>query len=160
MQKNYTIQAEDDHLATIQFLEDRLYEYNSTKLNTGDGRLFSGIVRGENNEIIAGIAGWTWAGICEITQLWVDGPARSTGVGKMLLEAAEEEAYGRGCRTILVRTFSFQAPEFYRKYGFGTIQVLDDFPPGHHYYILTKRLPDLLPQPLYSARPAEDSPHS
>ena len=70
-------------------LEDRIYEYNSSKLEKYDGHYFARIVRDENKDIIAGIGGWAWAGICEITQLWVDGKFRKNGIGKLLLAAAE-----------------------------------------------------------------------
>ena len=37
-----------------------------------DGSLFAKTVNDEHGTLVAGIAGWTWAGICEITELWVD----------------------------------------------------------------------------------------
>ena len=40
----------------------------------------------------------------------------------------------------MVRTFSFQAPKFYRKYGFEIVHTIDDFPAGYQYHILTKQL--------------------
>lgn len=140
MDKKYFLEAGNDQYQVIQLLEDKIYEYNSSKTQVDDGSLFSRIVRGKSNEIIAGIAGWTWAGICEITQLWVDENVRKNGIGKMLLEAAEEEARTKGCLTILVRSFSFQAPHFYEKYGFKAELVFNDFPAGSEYYILSKGL--------------------
>jgi hypothetical protein len=58
----------------------------------------------------------------------------------LLLEAAEDEARGGRCTIILVRTYSFQAPAFYEKHGYGVQHVVEDFPPGHRYYILAKAL--------------------
>jgi ribosomal protein S18 acetylase RimI-like enzyme len=124
----------------IQLLEDKIYEHNSAKINKDDGLLFSRIVRDENKDIIAGIAGWTWASVCEITQLWVDETSRKNGIGKMLLEAAEAEAKSKGCLTILVKSYSFQAPHFYEKYGYRTEHILNGFPDGHSYYTLAKRI--------------------
>ncbi len=140
MNKKYCIELGIDSPQVIQLLEDRIYEYNSTKINKDDGCLFSRIVRDENKDIIAGIAGWTWASICEITQLWVDENVRKNGIGKMLLEAAEAEAKSKGCFTILVRSYSFQAPHFYERYGYSIEYILNDFPKGYSYYILTKRI--------------------
>ena len=114
----------------MKFLEDKIYEHNSSTINKSDGAFFSRIVRDENEHIIAGIAGWTWATACEITQLWVDENARKNGIGKLLLEAAEAEAKSKGCLTIVVKSYSFQAPHFYEKHGFEITHILNDFPPG------------------------------
>lgn len=130
----------EEVLEVIQMLEERLYEHNAAQLGRYDGALFSRVVRNENNEIIGGLAGWTWACVCEITQLWVHEQARANGIGRALLMAAEGEAKSKGCATILVRSASYQAPHFYEKHGYRTAWILNDFPPGSDYYILLKKL--------------------
>jgi hypothetical protein len=37
-------------------------------------------------------------------------------------------------------TFSFQAPEFYRKHGFEVVATIDDDPRGHQNLLMRKRL--------------------
>jgi ribosomal protein S18 acetylase RimI-like enzyme len=138
--KPYHIEAGIDSHQEIQLLEDKIYEHNAAALNKNDGLLFSRIARDNNREIIGGIAGWTWAEACEITQLWVDERARKRGIGKKLLEAAEEEAKAKGCITVLVRSYSFQAPHFYEKYGYKAELILNGFPKGYSYYILAKKI--------------------
>jgi ribosomal protein S18 acetylase RimI-like enzyme len=140
MDNKYSIESVKGAEQVIQLLEDRIYEYNSIKTHIDDGRLFSKVIRDNNEEIIAGIAGWTWAGISEITQLWVDKNVRRAGMGKRLLDAAELEAKSKGCRTILVRSYSFQAPDFYQKYGYRIEHIQNDFPQGYRYYILSKKI--------------------
>jgi N-acetylglutamate synthase-like GNAT family acetyltransferase len=140
MNNNYFLESDMDSHQVIQLLEDKIYEYNSAKINKDDGSLFSRIVKDENSEIIAGIAGWTWAGICEITQLWVNDKVRKNGIGKMLLEEAEAEAKSKECRTILIKSYSFQAPCFYEKFGYKSEHILNDYPEGYNYYTLTKRI--------------------
>ena len=140
MANKYTIEKVINPHHVIQLLEDRIYEHNSTETHDDDGCLFSTVVRNEDSDIIAGIAGWTWAGICEITQLWVDKEVRNMGIGKILLEAAEFEARNKGCLNILVRTYSFQAPYFYQKYGYRIEHVLKAFPKAYDYFILLKRI--------------------
>ena len=140
MNKKYSIESGGDSQELIQLLEDKIYDHNSLAIGKDDGHLFSRVVRGEYKEIIAGIAGWTWAHICEITQLWVDEKVRKDGIGERLLEAAEAEAKSKECRTILVRSYSFQAPHFYERYGYKAEHILDGFPEGHSYYILVKRI--------------------
>lgn len=140
MNNKYSVEIGVDPQRDIQLLEDRLYEHNSAQIGRDDGRIFSRIVRDEDSNIVAGIAGWTWAGICEITQLWVDEGTRKNGLGQLLLEIAELEAQSHSCYMILVRSYSFQAPHFYEKYGYKTEHIINDFPRGCGYYIMTKRI--------------------
>jgi GNAT superfamily N-acetyltransferase len=132
------VEPGEDAERVSSFLEDRLYEHNSSTIGKDDGRLFSRVVRDASGSIVAGIAGWTWAGACEVTQFWVSQSMRKKGIGKMLLQAAEEEARARNCTRVLVKTYSFQAPTFYQKHGYTVQHVIEDFPKGHRYYTLVK----------------------
>ena len=123
----------------LQFLEDRLYEFNCAQTGQDDGQLFAFFIRDDRQEIVAGISGWTWAHACEIRELWVHPLWRRQGYGRTLLESAEQEARVHGCRVILLSSFSFQAPGFYQKCGYELAWRLDDFPPGHQYCYLVKR---------------------
>ena len=51
-----------------------------------------------------------------------------------------DEIIKRGCTTILLRSYSFQAPSFYEKNGYKTVYVLDDFPIGYRHFTLVKKL--------------------
>jgi hypothetical protein len=55
---------------------------------------------------------------------------------------AEAEAVQRGCRAVALDTFSFQARGFYERLGYSVFGVLNDCPPGHSRFYLTKRLRD------------------
>jgi len=140
MNTNYRVESADDTNRLIEFLEDKLYEYNSSVIKEYDGQLFSRIVKNEDGTIVAGIAGWTWAGVCEITQLWVDEKKRNKDLGTLLLNAAEDEAASRGCLRLLIKTYSFQALDFYLKRGFQIEHIIVDFPVGYNYCIMSKRL--------------------
>lgn len=128
--------------AEDQFLEDRLYEFNCRQIKQDDGQLFGFFIRNEQQEIVAGLSGWTWAHACEIRTLWVDPAWRGQGYGKSLLESAEAEARSRGCKVILISSYSFQAPAFYQKYGYELAWQLHDFPPGYQHCYLVKRFPE------------------
>jgi len=123
----------------LSFLEDRLYEFNRAQTGQDDGQLFAFFVRDDAQELVAGIAGWTWAGACEVQQLWVHPAWRGQGYGRKLLDAAEQEARGRGCQVVLIASYSFQAPAFYQKHGYQLEWRFQDFPPGHQYCYLVKR---------------------
>ena len=62
------------------------------------------------------------------TLLWVEDRYRRRGFGTSLLRAAEVEAKKRGAVGILVDTYSFQAPAFYKKNGYTAYGQVDDFP--------------------------------
>jgi GNAT superfamily N-acetyltransferase len=136
----FRLESCEDALDIIQSLEKNIYEFNCVKINRADGHLFSKVFRDDKGDIVAGVGGWTWAGACEVTQLWVDEKLRRKGIGKILLNAAEEEAMNKGCVTILVRTYSFQAPGFYLEQGFKLEHVIRKFPGGYSYYALTKEI--------------------
>jgi GNAT superfamily N-acetyltransferase len=124
----------------IQYLEDQLYEFNSGATGIRDGKWLAIFVKDERGRIVAGICGNTWGGVCEIRQLWVEESRRRQGLGTRLLDAAEQEARRRGCRQIVLTTFTFQAPAFYAKRGFETLVAVDDCPPGHQNLLLQKHL--------------------
>lgn len=124
----------------IQYLEDRIYEHNSSVTGITDGEWLAIFVRDEQERIVAGICGNTWGGCCEIRQLWVEEPRRKQGLGTRLLQAAEQEASRRGCAQILLMTFSFQAPAFYAKHGFEALAAVEDHPRGHRNLLMRKYL--------------------
>jgi GNAT superfamily N-acetyltransferase len=127
----------------VQYLEDRLYEFNSAETGITDGEWLAIFVRDEDHRIVAGICGNTWGGCAEIRQFWVEEGRRKQGLGTRLLGAAEREARRRGCRQVLLMTFSFQAPTFYANRGFEVVAVVDEHPDGHKNLLLRKRLGEL-----------------
>jgi GNAT superfamily N-acetyltransferase len=124
----------------VQYLEDRLYEFNSAATGISDGAWLAIFVRDDDHRIVAGICGNTWGGCAEIRQFWVEEARRKQGLGTKLLAAAEREARRRGCRQMLLMTFSFQAPTFYARHGFEVVAVVDDHPHGHQNILLRKHL--------------------
>lgn len=123
----------------LDFLEARIYEHNRDRTGCDDGQLFSIVIR-DGEEIVAGIAGWTWAQASEIRTLWVHANYRQRGYGSQLLQLAEQEARARGCRMMALASYSFQAPDFYLRHGFEIAFEINDFPPGHRNVYLVKRL--------------------
>ena len=140
MNPNYVITRTTPTSMERGFLEDRLYEFNSAQTGQDDGQLFAIFIRNDQQEVVAGLSGWTWANSCEIRALWVHSSWRGQGYGRGLLESAEQEARLRRCKVILIGSYSFQAPAFYQKCGYEIACQLDDFPPGHQHYTLVKRM--------------------
>ena len=135
----WVVEAEPDP-GQVQYLEDRIYEFNSGVTGITDGEWLAIFMRDESSRIVAGICGNTWGGCLEIRQFWVEESLRKQGFGTRLLTAAEQEARRRGCRQVLLMTFSFQAPGFYAKHGFEIMAVVEDHPRGHKNLLMRKRL--------------------
>jgi N-acetylglutamate synthase-like GNAT family acetyltransferase len=127
-------------LEDMQFLEDRLYDYNVEQTGLDDGQEYAFFVRDDDQEIRAGVAGWMWGGSCYVRSLWVHKALRGQSLGTKLLQSVEHEALAHGCQQIVLASFSFQAPEFYHKLGFETFAVLEDHPRGYQHHYLRKRL--------------------
>jgi len=123
----------------VQYLEDRIYEFNSGATGITGGEWLAIFVK-EEGRIVAGVCGSTWRGCLEIRQFWIEEARRNQGLGTRLLSTAAQEARRRGSRQILLMTFSFQAPAFYAKHGFEVIAVMEDHPRGYQNLLLRKRL--------------------
>jgi ribosomal protein S18 acetylase RimI-like enzyme len=124
----------------VQFLEDRINEFNVEETGIDDGQLLAIFLRNEQGEIMAGLFGWSWGGCCEIRYLWVHRSWRNQGYGRKLLLAAEQEALARGCGQVVLDTHNFQAPEFYQKLGYEIIGRHEDYPRQYRKYYLRKEL--------------------
>jgi GNAT superfamily N-acetyltransferase len=121
-------------------LTDALHAFNFDATGYRDGRSLSCFLRGDDGRLLAGIDGFTWGGYARIDTLWVDASRRGQGLGRRLLEAAEIEAARRGCRTIVLDTHEFQAPDLYRKCGYIERGSTDDTPVGARQFFFQKRL--------------------
>lgn len=97
-------------------------------------------LRDGEDQVVGGLLGvsfWSWV---FVEALWIAPPLRRRGEGRRLVAAAEAEARRRGCHAMLLDTFSFQAPGFYRAMGFVELAALEDFPPPHQRFFFAKRL--------------------
>lgn len=123
----------------VQFLEASIDEFNLSHTGVRDARLLSIFVH-DDDRIVAGLYGWTWGGCCEIKTFWIDEQWRGQGLGTRLMNAAETEARVRGATQMVLSTHSFQAPDFYRRFGFEVVGSVDDYPAGHQSIYMRKRL--------------------
>ena len=124
----------------IDAIEDRLYEHNRAATGRDDGQGLGFVIRDEGGKTVAITAGYTWAGVSEIKQMWVDEAFRGRGYGRALLDAMVSEARRRGVSRIWVSSYDFQAPGMYERAGFKRMAELDDWPEGRVNVILCKVL--------------------
>ncbi|MCH0541922.1 GNAT family N-acetyltransferase [Streptomyces sp. MUM 203J] len=142
--------GEDRVLADL--LDEALTAFNAKATGADNGRELSvrvtagsvdteshGSVGGEE-VLLGGLTGWTWGDACEIHMLWIREDLRASGLGTRLVRAAEEEARRRGCRHLQVSSYTFQAPDFYKRLGFVETGRTPGVPGGHEDVHLYKRL--------------------
>ena len=123
-----------------------LQEYNVQQAGADKFQRLCFALRSPSQEIVGGVLGeiyWNW---CHIDLLWVKEELRGHGYGHRLLVAIENEARRRGAQHVFLDTFSFQAPDFYRRYGYRLFGELTNFPAGHQRYFFTKELTENDPQ--------------
>ncbi|MEW4429618.1 GNAT family N-acetyltransferase [Paenibacillus pabuli] len=97
-------------------------------------------IKNEAGDIVAGVLStlcWNWL---ELDILWVDEKQRHQGYGSQLLLEIERIAREKSCDFIMLNTFSFQAPGFYKKHGYQLMTTLENAPTGHRHYYFKKDL--------------------
>ena len=125
----------------IDGIEDRLYEHNRLAVGRDDGEGLGFVMEDDTGLMIGAAAGYTWAGVSEIKQMWVRHSSRGQGFGRTLLRAMVKEARRRGVLRIWVSSYDFQAPGFYEREGFERVVELQGWPEGHVNVILCKTFP-------------------
>jgi GNAT superfamily N-acetyltransferase len=120
--------------------EDAIDQYNMNFTGHHSYTPISLLLRDEEERIRGGALGGIWGEWLYLKYLWVAEEWRGQGYGSRLLALAEAEAVAAKCRGIYLESYDFQAYSFYLRFGFVAHGQLQDFPPGHTYYYLAKRL--------------------
>src|SRR3954452_3176247 len=102
----------------IDAIEVNLYGHNSQATARDDGQGLGFVIKDEAGRTVGVAAGYTWAGVSELKQMWVDEAHRGRGYARALLDAFVTEAANRGVRRIWVASYDFQAPAMYERAGF------------------------------------------
>ena len=127
--RTFDIREEDDEAISSE-LAARLRKFNERlagPLNTKPVLL---TIRDDTGNLVAGLFGEFFWNSLWVDVLWVDERVRGQRFGSSLLKRAEVAAEARGCHTVCLSTFSFQAPEFYLKHGYKLIGELPGLPKG------------------------------
>ncbi len=117
-----------------------IHNYNIQQAGPDQGQTLCFVLQAPDEEIVGGVIcaiHWDWL---YIDLMWIKGELRGRGYGHRLLTMAEEKARELGAKNAYLDTFSFQAPDFYKKHGYQVYGELQDFPVGHQRYFLTKQL--------------------
>ena len=80
---------------------------------------------------------WDWI---YIDELWISPELRGEGLGRKLVQLAEEFAISQSLQGIWLWTQSWQAGGFYTQLGYSQFTRFDDFPKGHSRIGFRKKL--------------------
>jgi len=116
-----------------------LLGYNLARIEDKNPRDLGIYLQDEVGQKIAGLIGNTHGNWLSIKFLWVSEELRGQNIGSSILSQAEKTAKERGCKYSFLDTFSFQAPEFYKKHGYKEVFVLENYPlvGKRHYFTKT-----------------------
>lgn len=137
------VRDEDPDPRDLERLREAIDSFNVHRTGRDDWGRITVFARDDDGRVVGGITGDWWAGWLHVTYLWLDEEIRGRGLGRELLAEAERAAIAKACRGVLLETYSFQAPGFYRKLGYREIGRLDGYPPGHSQYYFWKPLGEL-----------------
>jgi len=130
--------------SVLSWLRDFNMESNPQfmlSLESGAQEEFFVVAQDESGTVIGGLRGVSLHKWLKIDVMAVSPDHRRQGVGRELVNEAEQMARGRGCEYSYVDTMSFQAPEFYLALGYEESGRLKDWDShGHDKMFLTKRL--------------------
>ncbi|MEM7018022.1 MAG: GNAT family N-acetyltransferase [Pseudomonadota bacterium] len=124
----------------IDALHSALIDYNIKAAAIDQTQNLAVFIRDEQDVLMGGIAGRTWGQCLEIQYLWIHDELRGQGHGVKLIQALEQEALVRQCYSVVVDTFSFQAPGLYQKLGYEVLGVIDGYPDDIQKVFLKKHL--------------------
>jgi GNAT superfamily N-acetyltransferase len=117
-----------------------IHAFNIEQAGEDHGQMICFVLQRAEQEIFGGIIAathWNWL---YIDLMWIKEEFRGQGYGSRLLAIAEEKGRQLGAKNAYLDTFSFQAPEFYKKHGYQIFGKLEDFPVRHQRLYLTKKL--------------------
>ena len=131
--------AADDE--SIQVIGKGLNHFNDQHVGYGDRQPLAVLVRDpQSGDVVGGASGRTSLGLLFLDLFHLPETLRGMGLGTEVLRRFEEEGRRRGCRSAVVYTISFQAPQFYERNGWVRFGEVPCDPPGTSRIFLSKAL--------------------
>jgi GNAT superfamily N-acetyltransferase len=132
--------SEQDHPEERALIEDALRAYNASSAPPANYLPLRLTLKDSVGKVVGGLVGHSSYEWLFISVLIVPEGLRGRGVGRKLMEQAEQIARARGLTGIWLDTFDFQARPFYERLGFTVFGELKDHPRRISQYWLQKRL--------------------
>ena len=101
----------------VEVIVQGLSAFNGEHVGANDRRRLALLVKDAAGTTVGGISGSSSLGLLFIDLVYLPKALRGGGLGSRMLAMAEEEGRRRGCRSAVLYTLSFQAPDFYKRHG-------------------------------------------
>ncbi|GIG62650.1 N-acetyltransferase [Longispora fulva] len=125
----------------VALIADSLTEFNMQATGLNDHRPLAVLVQDpQTHRVVGGLTGRTSLGMLFVDLFHVPRELRGSGLGSEILRQAEAEGRRRGCRSAVLYTISFQAPDFYKQHGWQVFGEIPCDPPGTSRVFMTKDL--------------------
>jgi ribosomal protein S18 acetylase RimI-like enzyme len=123
-----------------RLISDPLIDFNESQ--AGDRRIknFALFAKDASGVVLGGLLGSTHWNHFFVSALFVHERFRKVGIGRKLMNQAEDQALACACDAIFLDTFDFQARGFYEKLGFEVFGVLENYPLGHKRFYMVKQI--------------------
>ena len=133
--------CEDSDAAQLLLIEEGLNEFNDLMTGINDRKPLSVLVRStRTGNVLGGMQGRSSLGLLFIDLFYLPPELRKMGIGSDILHRFEDEGRKRGCSAAFLYTISFQAPDFYKKYGWEEFGRIDCQPEGTSRVFMKKSL--------------------
>jgi len=133
--------CEDSDAAQLLLIEEGLNEFNDLMTGINDRKPLSVLVKSTSTgKVLGGMQGRSSLGLLFIDLFYLPPELRKMGIGSDILHRFEDEGRKRGCSAAFLYTISFQAPDFYKKYGWEEFGRIDSKPEGISRIFMKKSL--------------------
>jgi GNAT superfamily N-acetyltransferase len=127
--------------ALEQMVSAGLDAFNASAAGYSDWRPIAVTLKDSaTGQILGGATGRTSLGLLFLDLFYLPEHVRGAGVGSRILEAFEAEGRARGCKSAVLYTISFQAPDFYERRGWVRFGEVPCDPPGTSRVFMSKAL--------------------
>lgn len=130
--------AIDDQMREV--IGDGLDGFNDEVIGYGDRKQLAVVVKNADGETLGGALGRTSLGLLFLDLFYLPKSLRGAGLGTQILFAFEQEGRRRGCRSAVLYTISFQAPQFYERHGWRIFGEVPCDPDGTSRVFMSKSL--------------------
>jgi GNAT superfamily N-acetyltransferase len=124
----------------VDVIGQGLEAFNDENTGIRDRQTLAVLVKDAAGKTLGGISGRSSLGLLFVDLVYLPKSLRGGGLGSRLLAMTEEEGRRRGCKSAVLYTISFQAPEFYKRHGWTVFGEIPCDPLGTSRIFMTKDL--------------------